>query len=1520
MTLWNRQFLRSGTLQTVAVFVLGLVMAAGGALWWQRQINEDAQTLFQHSVERVSADISQRFGRPVLGLKDARGLYAASRNVYRAEFRAYVGSRDLAKDFPGVRGFGFIQRVMRPELGAFLAAERADGAPGFALRQLEDKTHDDLYVIKFIEPAANNVGAQGLDIGSEALRRAGAQLAIDSGEPAITAAITLVQDNHKTSGVLLYVPVYAKDSHPTSREERRASLVGLLYAPIVIAELLEAMPDVGLGRVDFELFDTSSGRQDGTRIFDADNHMANLAVGQDSEISRRRFSVTQTLSLPGRDITLRVSSTPGFEVAIDRSSSWLVFVGLAMLSTLLALLLRQQATGRRRAEALAKQMTEQLRLDEERSRDFSKSTSDWFWETDAQHRFRFFSDNFEKVYGLPTALLIGKNRKELLDRDALNSPEIIEAHLAQLDAHLPFKNFEYQIRTKDGALVWIAVSGIPHVDAEGCFAGYRGTGTLVTERKHIEETLKASESRHRALFEHSKIPMLLIDPKDGAIVDGNQAAERFYGYSREQLRRMVIAEINQHSPDEILAEIALATSEQRDCFYFQHHLASGAIREVEVRSGPLEIDGRELLYSVINDVTERRAAEMALVTETARLHALLETASDGIHILDENGNLKQCSHSFATMLGYSDEEISGLNLADWDAQIPKEKLGDAIRGLINAPASFETRHRCKDGTLIDVEIHAKGVEIGGEKFLYNSSRDITERKRHEEELAKQSHRLSNIIEGTHVGTWEWNVQTGATVFNERWAEIIGYTLDELAPVSIETWMKFAHPDDLKLSAERLEKHFAGEVGYYDCESRMQHKDGRWIWVLDRGKVASWTADGKPLLMFGTHQDITASKDASEQLQQAELLLRSAIETIGEAFVIYDPKDRLAFCNEEYRQIYYSSAPAIKVGRTFEEILRYGVDRQQYSAAIGREEEWIAERMAAHRQGNQQLIQQLEDGRWLKITERRTPSGHTVGFRIDITELYQAKQAAEAATVAKSRFLATMSHEIRTPMNGILGMAQMLLMPNLDDAERQDFVRTILTSGLSLLSLLNDILDISKVEAGKLELESTALDPAQIIHETRILFSEAAKHKGLRIESAWTGTMDQPGQPGQRYLGDPHRLRQMISNLVGNAIKFTAQGQIRIEAREVERNGQNALLEFAVSDTGIGIPQEKQSLLFKSFSQTDSSTTRQYGGTGLGLSIVRSLAKMMGGDVGVESVAGQGARFWFRIRATPMQGEESRQELRPAIVGADDTARQSSSGTLSGRILVVDDNPTNRKVLKAMLNKPGLHCDFVEDGQQAVDAITGGMSPDLVLMDCQMPVLDGYAATEKIRRWETENAQAHLTIVALTASAFDDDRQHCLDAGMDDFLAKPIDIGKLMTTLGRWLPRGHSEPAPGVPAAQAAGLRQDNGLPIFDEKTLLSQLGGDRELAKAVILSATGDIPRYFGQLEQAIAAGNWTLAERQTHTMKGLLAQIGGMKLARRMKEIDDHLKGGAKIDDATVIDLRRDYQILSAILLDWTQ
>jgi CheY-like chemotaxis protein len=374
----------------------------------------------------------------------------------------------------------------------------------------------------------------------------------------------------------------------------------------------------------------------------------------------------------------------------------------------------------------------------------------------------------------------------------------------------------------------------------------------------------------------------------------------------------------------------------------------------------------------------------------------------------------------------------------------------------------------------------------------------------------------------------------------------------------------------------------------------------------------------------------------------------------------------------------------------------------------------------------------------------------------------------------------MSHEIRTPMNGVLGMAQLLLAPSVGTEDRLDFARTIFNSGQTLLALLNDILDLSKVESGKFELEASVFEPEQIVHETLSLFAEAARSKGLRLEEL------SAGRSVARYRGDARRLRQMLANLVGNAIKFTAQGHVRVAVTEIGRGVEAAELEFSVSDTGPGVSPDQLGLLFKPFTQADSSNTRQFGGTGLGLSIVRSLSRLMGGDAGVDSQTGRGSRFWFRIRASVVATDENSRGVARRVQTRKPTPAGSPSA-FSGHVLVAEDNPVNRKVIELMLTRLGLTVTCVGDGRQCVEAVRQGEAADLIFMDIQMPVLDGYQATRQIREWEVQQGGARRPIVALSAGAFESDRQQALAAGMDDFLTKPVIVEALSSALRHFLP-------------------------------------------------------------------------------------------------------------------------------------
>lgn len=399
------------------------------------------------------------------------------------------------------------------------------------------------------------------------------------------------------------------------------------------------------------------------------------------------------------------------------------------------------------------------------------------------------------------------------------------------------------------------------------------------------------------------------------------------------------------------------------------------------------------------------------------------------------------------------------------------------------------------------------------------------------------------------------------------------------------------------------------------------------------------------------------------------------------------------------------------------------------------------------------------------------------------ELSQALEAAKAASQAKSRFLATMSHELRTPMNGVLGMAQLLIDKPASDQDVTDYARTILHSGQSLLALLNDILDLSKVESGNQTLHSSVLTPEDILRSVSALFSCTATAKGLKIHSRWQGG------PQQYYQGDANRLQQMLSNLTNNAIKFTLQGEVLLEAREVSRLGEKAVLEFSVTDTGMGIPKQKQSLLFRPFSQIDDSSTREFGGTGLGLSIVKSLAQLMDGEVGVVSEENQGSRFWFRVTLAVAQTPQPLLDdgVNPTSAREVQVA-QPKAMRLAGRVLLVEDNKTNQLVATTLLKKLGLEVSVADNGQLAIEQVMTAIDPfNLIIMDVQMPVLDGIGATRGIRAWEAEMNFNPLPIIALTAGAFAEDKQECLAAGMSDYLTKPLNAASLAVTLKRWLP-------------------------------------------------------------------------------------------------------------------------------------
>ena len=387
---------------------------------------------------------------------------------------------------------------------------------------------------------------------------------------------------------------------------------------------------------------------------------------------------------------------------------------------------------------------------------------------------------------------------------------------------------------------------------------------------------------------------------------------------------------------------------------------------------------------------------------------------------------------------------------------------------------------------------------------------------------------------------------------------------------------------------------------------------------------------------------------------------------------------------------------------------------------------------------------------------------------------ELREKAEQSNKAKSEFLANMSHELRTPMNGMLGMCEFLLKGELDE-EQQDNVETIYKSGNNLLSILNDILDISKIEAGELKIENVPFHLNTVIMEMQQLFSPIAQDKGLEI------LLNRQGSIPSTIIGDLGRVQQILRNLISNALKFTEQGSISIIVKVIDREERKSLY-IAVKDTGIGIPKDKLDIIFEKFSQADTSTSRKYGGTGLGLTICYQLTKMMGGRIGVESSIGKGAMFWFEIPLNVADNEE----VAVNLYSEDKLDPSELLLPKDIKILVVDDHPVNQKLVKKMLtNLELIHIDIATNGMQAIEMIEENKY-DVVLMDCQMPELDGYQATRILRDKEKKQGVACLPVIALTANAMVGDREKCFDAGMNDYLSKPVKTDKLTRVLKKWV--------------------------------------------------------------------------------------------------------------------------------------
>jgi len=901
-------------------------------------------------------------------------------------------------------------------------------------------------------------------------------------------------------------------------------------------------------------------------------------------------------------------------------------------------------------------------------------------------------------------------------------------------------------------------------------------------------------------------------------------------------------------------------------------------------------------------------------TESDQLQrTIMESIPIGVVIIDaETRVIELVNSAAAAMFGARPEEIQGNRCHTF--LCPAEECACPIGDLGQTVDNSDRIMLRADGTRLPVLKTVTPIRVRGKQKYLECFIDIRARKNAEIELQRSREQFELAVTGSNDGIWDWDLRTNTLYLSPKWKEQLGYRDDELKNV-FSTFEDLLHPEDRPHVVEYIQRYLQGGAQRYTHEFRMRHKDGTYRWILARGEAVR-NASGAPVRMAGSHTDMTEQKKAQERLEE--------------------------------------------------------------------------------------FARQME---------------------ISNIELDQALSQAQAATQAKSEFLANMSHEIRTPMNGVIGMTGLLLGTDLTDEQRR-YAEIIRTSGESLLNLINDILDFSKIEAGKLDLEILDFDLLDLIDDFSDALAVRAQEKGLEFLC-----FVDPDVPIS-LRGDPGRLRQVLNNLAGNAIKFTHAGEVTVKITLTDDHADGCLLCFSVRDTGIGIAEEKHGALFDKFSQADASTTRKYGGTGLGLSISKQLVAMMGGEIGVNSTEGRGAEFWFTIAAgkqkhgareavsptmlhgvralvvddnttnceiltinmaswgmrphevqsAPMalgalyQALEENDPYRLAVIdmqmpgmdglalgraikadprlagvamvmltsmgargdarrfaeagfrayevkpirrrdllnilhrvlqGADQdepriitrkSAREGVSALPhSGRILVAEDNITNQQVALGILAKLGMRADAVANGVEALQALRS-IPYDLVLMDVQMPEMDGFEATRHIRRPQSAVLDPTIPIIAMTAHAMQGYREKCLAAGMNDYVPKPVSAKVLAEALANWLPDQapvQNKAASPIPPESAGTACDDQGPASFDKAAMLCRMMDDEDLALQIVMAFLDDIPKRIKSLQESIRSGNCAAAERIAHCVKGASANVSAERLTDLASKIEHAGKAG---------------------------
>ncbi|MBZ8141964.1 hypothetical protein CLD22_18915, partial [Rubrivivax gelatinosus] len=778
-------------------------------------------------------------------------------------------------------------------------------------------------------------------------------------------------------------------------------------------------------------------------------------------------------------------------------------------------------------------------------------------------------------------------------------------------------------------------------------------------------------------------------------------------------------------------------------------------------------------WGVARDITQELAAREALAATETRYEELFARIPTPL-VLHRKGRVLDANPAALALLGCDTlETLLGHELLGaYEAGESRERerrrfdeLDDAPVGTALAIADFRLQPR--GGERLSVRAISVRVDAEGGPATLSIYADDTDRHAAEQTLRRSEAVLTHLFASSPELITLTDLSTGRfTMANDTFARVTGFPAADVAgrtPIEIGLWL---HEDQRRRFAEQMQR--SGTAS--DMPAEFRARDGRVISVLVSG--TRFSVEGRDYLVVNA-RDVT---EAERSRREREAILDNA--SIG---IAVTRDGHFVLANRRFEQMFgwppgglvERAATAVWPGS--DEIVEIA---RGTLPALGRGDPVEIERSALRRDGSTFLARVV-----VRAVDPLDPArGGALWIVEDVTErreferrLAAARDAAEAASRAKSAFLANTNHELRNPLNGMINLAKLARDPKLDETLRRQYLDHIAESAQSLAAIVSDILDVSKIEAGRMELANEPFDLIELLRGAQRVYTTMAAARGLALEFDIG-----PGLDGS-VVGDPLRVRQIVTNFIGNALKFTAEGRVKLVARRVP--GGRVRLE--VHDTGPGIDAATQSRLFRPFTQADESTTRRFGGTGLGLSICRELATLMGGEVGVDSEPGSGSVFWA-VLPLPRSLAPVATATPPAAAATGPAAPRELAGA---RVLMAEDNPVNMMIAVALLERWGLQVEQALDGRQAVDAVeraaAAGRPFDLVLMDVQMPVMSGYEATRMLRYRE---AGQRLPIIALTAAALVSEREAAIAAGMDDFLTKPIDADKLRETLQRWLER------------------------------------------------------------------------------------------------------------------------------------